>query len=82
MGRIGGAVVVLLGVGVLMIGMRPAWDAMFGVMNTTSGLTSIESMVWRSLPIAIPVAAVVGSIIGLVRRHDNRKEGGYTEWRD
>lgn len=81
MGKLGTVLGSFIGVGLLMIGMRDAWDEMYEVMNTTAGMTNIESIVWRFAPIAIPIAAVIGGVIVLVRRRDNRREG-FTEWRD
>ena len=70
-----------IGIGVIMIGFRDAWDQLFDVMNTTTTLSGLESIVWRFAPIAIPIAAVIGGILVLVRRRDNRREG-VSEWRD
>ena len=82
MGKLSGILVTFVGIAILMIGFRPAYDIMFETMNTTgSGLSNIESMVWRFAPVAIPIAAVVGGIIVLGRRRDNRREGT-TQWRD
>ena len=76
MGKIGGILITLVGVGILMIGFRPAWDVMYDMMNTTgSGLSGLESTVWRLAPIAIPVAAIIGGIVIIVRRDGNRREG-------
>ena len=80
MGKVGSALATILGVVIVMIGFRSGWDAIFDVMNTTSGLTDIESLVWRLAPIAIILGAVVGGVLLVGRRHNNRKEGGYTEW--
>lgn len=79
MGRLGGVLATFLGIGILMIGFRDAWDEVFIVMNTTSTLTDIESIVWRFAPIAIPVAAVVGGVIMLTRRR-KPDDGNTTEW--
>jgi hypothetical protein len=81
MGKLGTVLGGFVGVGLLMIGMRDAWDEVYEVMNTTVGMTSIENLIWRFAPIAIPIAAVIGGVIVLVRRRDNRREG-FTEWRD
>jgi len=78
-GRLGGVLGTFLGIGILMIGFRDAWDDVYEVMNTTAGLTNIESIVWRFAPIAIPVAAVVGGVIILTRRR-KPDDGNTTEW--
>jgi len=78
--RLSGILATFLGIAILMIGFRPAYDIMFETMNTTgSGLSNIESMVWRFAPVAIPIAAIVGGIIVLGRRRSNRREGE-TRW--
>ena len=80
MGRLTDVLLGFAGVGVMMIGFRPAWDIMFDLMNTTgTGLTGMESIVWRFAPIAIPVAAVVGGIVLIGRKRDDRREGE-TRW--
>ena len=80
MDRLSGILATFLGIAILMIGFRPAYDIMFETMNTTgSGLSNIESMVWRFAPVAIPIAAIVGGIIVLGRRRSNRREGE-TRW--
>ena len=79
MGKLGGAVATLLGVGVLMIGFRPAWDAMYETMNVT-GLSNIESIIWKFAPIAIVLGAIVGGVLVLARRRDNQREDGETRW--
>ena len=79
MGRLGGVLATFLGVGILMIGFRDAWDQVFTVMNTTTPLSNIESVLWQFAPIAIPVGAVIGGVVVLTRRRkpDN---GDTTEW--
>ena len=79
MGKLGGALATFIGIGILMIGFRGAWDQLFDVMNTTSTLTGIESIVWRFAPIAIPIAAVVGAVIALTRRK-GPNDRNTTEW--
>ena len=80
MGRLGGILATFVGLGILMIGFRPAFDEMFAVMNATKQLTTIESLVWEFVPIAMVLAVVVGSILVLAKRRDNRREGGETRW--
>lgn len=79
MGRLGGVLGTFVGIGILMIGMRDAWDEVFNVMNTTTTLSTFESIVWQFAPIAIPVGAVVGGIIVLTRRSGPR-DNDTTEW--
>jgi len=79
-GKLGGVIATFAGLGILMIGFRPAFDEMLVVMNTTHQLSTIESLIWNSAPIAIILGLVVGSILLLAQRRDNRKEGGYSEW--
>ena len=80
MDKLGGALMTLVGIGVIMIGFRTGWDQLYTVMNETKTLTNIESLVWQFAPIAIPVAAVVGGIIVLSRRNDKRRDDNRTEW--
>jgi len=79
-GKLGGILATFVGLGILMIGFRPAFDEMFAVMNTTKQLTTIESLVWEFVPIAMVLAVVVGSILVLAKRRDNQREGGETRW--
>lgn len=79
MGKLGGVLGTFVGIGILMIGMRDAWDEVFNVMNTTTTLSTFESIVWQLAPIAIPVGAVVGGIIVLTRRSGPR-DNDTTEW--
>ena len=79
MDRIGGILATMVGIAILMIGFRPAWNQFFVVMNETSTLSNMESIVWRFAPVAIPIAFVVGSVIVLGRRRSQRREGE-TRW--
>ena len=80
MSKISGVLATFVGLGILMIGFRPAFDELFLVMNTTKQLTGIESIVWELVPIVLPLGAVVGGILLLARRRENRREGGETRW--
>jgi len=78
--KLGGVFATLLGIGILMVGFRPAWDVMYDMMNTTgTGLTNIEGMIWRFAPLAIILGAVVGGIIILAQRRGQQREGE-TRW--
>lgn len=80
MDRLGGVLATLVGFGIFMIAFRPMWDDMWDVMNTTSGLSTMESLVWEFVPLAIPIAVVVGSVILLVRRRTPRNDSD--TWED
>lgn len=80
MDRLGGILATFIGFGILMIAFRPMWNQVWDVMNTTTGLSNMESLVWESVPLAIPIAAVIGSVILLVRRRSPRSNAD--TWED
>lgn len=73
MARLGGFLLGAIVLGLLMWALKPSYDNLFDIMNSSVNLTNVESVAWRSMPLVIPAILFVILVLYLSGRIGKRR---------